>query len=392
MAPRSAVILGSTGSVGVSTLDLLERVDAQVEILALTAGTKVAELADQALRWRPKVAVIRDESRIEELRSRLSGSGVAVAGGDSAVIEAAGQGADWVMSAIVGAAGLAPTLAAARAGSTIGLANKESLVCAGPALLAIARQSGGRIIPVDSEHSAIFQVFESSNAAAVRRLILTASGGPFRDWTLDRMEGASPEQAVAHPNWSMGAKISVDSATMMNKGLETIEAAYLFDMPPHKIDVVIHPQSMIHSLVEYADGSTLAQLGPPDMRAPIACAWAWPERVTWDAPGLDLAAVGSLTFERPDEQRFPALAIARAALITGGGAPAAMNAANEVAVRAFLDRETGFLDIARTVEETLAKMNGTGDLKDGADSDAVEWAQMVDGAARRVAAQVLSRL
>lgn len=392
MAPRSAVILGSTGSVGVSTLDLLERVDAQVEILALTAGRNVAALAEQALRWRPKVAVIRDESQIEELRSRLNGSGVAVAAGDSAIVEAAGQGADWVMSAIVGAAGLAPTLAAARAGSTIGLANKESLVCAGPTLLAIARQSGGRIIPVDSEHSAIFQVFERANAAAVRRLILTASGGPFRDWTLGRMEGASPEQAVAHPNWSMGAKISVDSATMMNKGLETIEAAYLFDMPPHKIDIVIHPQSMIHSLVEYADGSTLAQLGPPDMRAPIACAWAWPERVTWDAPGLDLAAVGSLTFERPDEKRFPALAIARAALITGGGAPAAMNAANEVAVRAFLDREAGFLDIARTVEETLAKMNGTGDLKDGADSDAVEWAQMIDGSARRVAAQVLSRL
>lgn len=392
MAPRSVVILGSTGSVGMSTLDLLERVDAQVEILALTAGRNVAGLAEQALRWRPNAAVIRDESRLEELRSRLSGSGVAVAAGDSAIIEAAGQGADWVMSAIVGAAGLAPTLAAARAGSTIGLANKESLVCAGPALLAIARQSGGRIIPVDSEHSAIFQVFERTNAAAVRRLILTASGGPFRDWTLEAMKGATPKQAVAHPNWSMGAKISVDSATMMNKGLETIEAAYLFDMPPHKIDIVIHPQSMIHSLVEYADGSTLAQLGPPDMRAPIACAWAWPERVTWDAPGLDLAAVGSLTFERPDEQRFPALAIARAALNTGGGAPAAMNAANEVAVRAFLDGETGFLDIARTVEETLAKMNGTGDLKDGADSDAVEWAQMVDGAARRVAAQVLSRL
>ena len=392
MAPRSAVILGSTGSVGVSTLDLLERADAQVEMLALTAGRNVERLAEQALRWRPKVAVIRDESRLEELRSLLNGSGVAVAAGDSAIIEAAGQGADWVMSAIVGAAGLAPTLAAARAGSTIGLANKESLVCAGPALLAIARQSGGRIIPVDSEHSAIFQVFERANAEAVRRLILTASGGPFRDWTLAAMKGATPKQAVAHPNWSMGAKISVDSATMMNKGLETIEAAYLFDMPPHKIDVVIHPQSMIHSLVEYADGSTLAQLGPPDMRAPIACAWAWPERVTWDAPGLDLAAIGSLTFERPDEQRFPALAIARTALITGGGAPAAMNAANEVAVRAFLDGETGFLDIARTVEETLAKMNGTGDLKDGADSGAVEWAQMVDGAARRVAAQVLSRL
>ncbi len=245
---------------------------------------------------------------------------------------------------------------------------------------------------MDSEHSAIFQVFERLNAAAVRRLILTASGGPFRDWTLDGMKGATPEQAVAHPNWSMGAKISVDSATMMNKGLETIEAAYLFDMSPHKIDVVIHPQSMVHSLVEYADGSTLAQLGPPDMRAPIACAWAWPERVSWDAPGLDLAAVGSLTFEAPDEQRFPALAIARAALITGGGAPAAMNAANEVAVRAFLHGETGFLDIARTVEETLAQMNGTGDLKDGVDSDTVEWAQMIDGAARRVAAQVLSRL
>ena len=197
---------------------------------------------------------------------------------------------------------------------------------------------------------------------------------------------------MAHPNWSMGAKISVDSATMMNKGLEMIEAAYLFDMPPDQIDVVIHPQSIVHSLVEYADGSTLAQLGPPDMRAPIACAWAWPDRVTWAAPGLDLAAVGPLTFEEPDEERFPALAIARAALIAGGGAPAAMNAANEVAVRAFLDGEIGFLDIARTVEETLAKMNGTGDLEDGADSDAVEWAQMVDGAARRVAAQVLSRL
>jgi len=392
MSPRRVVILGSTGSVGVSTLDLLGRVDAEFEILALTAGRNVVDLAEQALRWRPKLAVIRDESGVEELRSRLNGSGVAVAAGDSAIIEAAGQGADWVMSAIVGAAGLAPTLAAARAGSTIALANKESLVCAGPALLAIAAQSGGRVIPVDSEHSAIFQVFERLNAAAVRRLILTASGGPFRDWTLASMKGATPEQAVAHPNWNMGAKISVDSATMMNKGLETIEAAYLFDMSPHKIDIVIHPQSMVHSLVEYADGSTLAQLGPPDMRAPIACAWAWPERVSWDAPGLDLAAIGSLTFEAPDEIRFPALAIARSALITGGGAPAAMNAANEVAVGAFLHGETGFLDIAGTVEETLARMNGAGDLKDGADSDTVEWAQMIDGAARRVAAQVLSRL
>jgi 1-deoxy-D-xylulose-5-phosphate reductoisomerase len=291
----------------------------------------------------------------------------------------------------VGAAGLAPTLAAAKAGSTIGLANKESLVCAGPALLEIARKSGGRIIPVDSEHSAIFQVFERSNASAVKRLILTASGGPFRDWDLAAMKSATPEQAVAHPNWSMGPKISVDSATMMNKGLETIEAAYLFNMPPEKIDVVIHPQSVVHSLVEYVDGSTLAQLGPPDMRAPIACAWAWPERVAWDAPGLDLAAVGSLTFEAPDDEQFPALALARHALVTGGGAPAAMNAANEIAVKGFLGGGIGFLDIVHTVEETLTRMNGSGDLTACGHDDTVRWAQLVDASARQVAAQVLSR-
>ena len=299
MAPRSVVILGSTGSVGVSTLDLLGRVDAEIDVLALTGGRNAARLADQALHWRPNRAVIRDESLLAELRERLNGSGVEAAAGDAAIIEAAGQGADWVMSAIVGAAGLAPTLAAARAGSTIGLANKESLVCAGPALLAIAKAAGGQVIPVDSEHSAIFQVFERANQAKVRRLILTASGGPFRGWSTQAMAVATREQAVAHPNWSMGAKISVDSATMMNKGLETIEAAYLFDMPPEKVDVVIHPQSVVHSLVEYADGSTLAQLGPPDMRAPIACAWAWPDRVAWDAPSLDLAARGSAHLRGP---------------------------------------------------------------------------------------------
>jgi len=391
MAPRTAVILGSTGSVGVSTLDFLARADAEVEILALTAGRNVAALAEQALRWRPRMAVIEDESRLGELTALLDGSGVAVAAGASAIMEVAGQGADWVMSAIVGAAGLAPTLAAARAGSTIGLANKESLVCAGPALLAIARGAGGMIVPVDSEHSAIFQVFERANATVVKRLILTASGGPFRCWSVDAMRLATREQAVAHPNWNMGAKISIDSATMMNKGLETIEAAYLFDMPADKVDVVIHPQSVVHSLVEYADGSTLAQLGPPDMRAPIACAWAWPQRMAWDAPSLDLAAIGSLTFEAPDEIRFPALAIARQALLTGGGAPAAMNAANEVAVSAFLEGGIGFLDIALIVEETLAQMNGAGDLDACANDDAVEWAQMIDCAARRVAAQVRSR-
>jgi 1-deoxy-D-xylulose-5-phosphate reductoisomerase len=388
---RTAVILGSTGSVGVSTLDLLERTDADVQMLALTAGRNVELLAEQAHRWRPAMAVIEDETQLDELKERLRGTGVEAAAGRPAIIDTARQGADWVMSAIVGAAGLAPTLAAAKAGSTIGLANKESLVCAGPALLAIAREAGGRVIPVDSEHSAIFQVFDLNNAMVVKRLILTASGGPFRCWSLEEMRSATREQAINHPNWSMGAKISVDSATMMNKGLETIEAAYLFDMPAKKVDVVIHPQSVVHSLVEYADGSTLAQLGPPDMRAPIACAWAWPERVAWDAPELDLPAIGSLTFESPDETRFPALAIARSALSTGGGAPAAMNAANEVAVGAFLAGEIGFLDIASAVEETLTLMNGAGDLAACANDETVEWAQAVDVSARKMAAQVLSR-
>jgi 1-deoxy-D-xylulose-5-phosphate reductoisomerase len=388
---RRIAILGSTGSVGVSTLDLLGRVGGEIEVLALTAGSNAELLAEQALRWRPAVAVIQDESRLPELRRRLDNSGITTAAGAGAIADAAGQGADWVMSAIVGSAGLAPTLAAARAGSVIGLANKESLVCAGPALLAIASAAGGRVIPVDSEHSAIFQVYERLNVERIRRLILTASGGPFRGWSLDAMKDATCEQAVAHPNWSMGAKISVDSATMMNKGLEMIEAAYLFEMPSERIDVLIHPQSVVHSLVEYADGSTLAQLGPPDMRTPIAYAWAWPERVAWEAPGLDLAAVGELTFQAPDPARFPALSIAREALKAGGGAPAAMNAANEVAVRAFLDREIGFLDIAAVVSDTLARMNGAGGLGECDDNDAVEWALMVDASARRTAAQVLSR-
>ncbi len=391
MPGRSVVVLGSTGSVGVSTLDLLAQSGDDIQILALTAGRNVADLAAQALRWRPVLAVIEDETKLLELRQRLNGSGIEAAAGASAVVEAAGQGADWVMSAIVGAAGLAPTLAAARAGSTIALANKESLVCAGPALLAISKAAGGAVIPVDSEHSAIFQVFAPASHAQVRRLILTASGGPFRSWTREAMAHATREQAVAHPNWSMGAKISVDSATMMNKGLEMIEASYLFNMPPNRIDVIIHPQSVVHSLVEYADGSTLAQLGPPDMRAPIACAWAWPGRMSWPAPTLDLAAYGQLTFEAPDETRFPALGIARRALEAGAGAPAAMNAANEIAVGAFLQGRLGFLDIARIVSETLEQMNSRGELIGGSDNAAVEWALAIDAAARRLAAQVLSR-
>ena len=388
---RTVVVLGSTGSIGVSTLDLFEKSGAEVEILALTAGRNVELLARQALRWRPMLVVIEDESKLGELRERLSGSGLQAAGGAAAIADAAAMGADWVMSAIVGAAGLAPTLAAARKGSVIALANKESLVCAGPALLEASRLAGGRVIPVDSEHSAIFQVLQPDCIQRVARLILTASGGPFRTWTRDRMRSATPEQAVAHPNWSMGAKISIDSATMMNKGLEMIEASYLFSTPAERIDVLIHPQSVIHSMVEYEDGSTLAQLGPPDMRSPIACAFAWPDRLPWPAPKLDLAAMGQLTFEAPDSEKFPAIDIARAALKAGGGAPAAMNAANEIAVAAFLDRKIGFLDIAPLVSDTLSRMNGLGDLDAGVGDGALEGAMMVDASARRVAAETVSQ-
>jgi 1-deoxy-D-xylulose-5-phosphate reductoisomerase len=390
MSPRSITVLGSTGSVGVSTLDLLDRAEgAEVSVRALTAGRNVARLAEQAKKWRPARTIIADESLHDELRERLAGEGLATAAGADAVASA-GEDAEWVMAAIVGAAGLRPTLAAARAGAVIALANKESLVCAGPALLAAAKAAGGTVVPVDSEHSAIFQVLQAPCADKVKRLILTASGGPFRTWTRAQMGEATPEQAVAHPNWDMGAKISVDSATMMNKGLEMIEASYLFAMPETKVDVIVHPQSVVHSLVEYLDGSTLAQLGPPDMRAPIACAYAWPDRLPWPAPGLDLAAVGSLTFEAPDLERFPALRLAREALRKGAGAPAAFNAANEVAVAAFLGRRIGFLDIARVVEGTLEEMERTGELM-SSHNDPVEAAMQVDGAARRVASGLLSR-
>ena len=393
MAPRSIAVLGSTGSIGVSTLDLLERAtasgSAEVEVVALAAGQNVARLAEQALRWRPRLTVIADESRHDELKARLAGSGLETAAGDVAVASA-GTGASWVMAAIVGAAGLRPTLAAARAGAVIALANKESLVCAGPTLLAAARSAGGRVVPVDSEHSAIFQVLQPDCAERVSRLILTASGGPFRTAARDAMARATPEQAVAHPNWSMGAKISVDSATMMNKGLEMIEASYLFAMPEPRIDVIVHPQSVIHSLVEYQDGSTLAQLGPPDMRAPIACAFAWPDRLPWPAPKLDLAEIGALTFEAPDTVRFPALELARTAMRMGSGAPAALNAANEIAVAAFLGRRIGFLDIAHTVAETLERMDADGELAPK-ENDALDAAMAVDAAARRRAWDILPR-
>ena len=389
--PRKVSVLGSTGSIGVSTLELFEKAGVEVEVVALAAGRNVQRLAEQALKWRPQVAVIEDETALVELRDRLAGSGVRAAAGAAAVVEAASADAQWVMSAIVGFAGLAPTLAAARSGAVVALANKESLICAGPALLRTAKLAGGVVIPVDSEHSAIFQVFSPSNAQHVARLILTASGGPFRGWTREQMARATPEQALAHPNWSMGAKISIDSATMMNKGLEVIEAAYLFAMPPERIEVLIHPQSIVHSLVEYADGSTLAQLGPPDMKSPIACAFAWPDRLPWPAQRLDLARSGPLSFEEPDLERFPALKIAKAALAVGGVAPAAMNAADEIAVAAFLAGRIGFLDIAATVEATLERLERQ-NLLWRSDNDPVEAARVTDATARRVADEVVSGL
>ena len=396
MSARRVSILGSTGSIGTSTLSLFEEAGkdgaCEVEIVALTAGRNVERLAEQARKWRPERVVIDDEALLPELRERLSGTGLEIAAGRKAVIEAAELDADWVMSSIVGVAGLEPTVAAARTGAVVALANKESLVCAGPQLLALAKASGGTVIPVDSEHAAIFQVLQPDCAGRVLRLILTASGGPFREKSLQEMSGVTPEQAVAHPNWSMGAKISVDSATMFNKGLEMIEASYLFSTPAARIEVLIHPQSIIHSMVEYQEGSTLAQLGPPDMRAPIACAYAWPDRLPWPAPKLDLAEIGQLTFHAPDYERFPALSMARAALERGCGAPAALNAANETAVAAFLDRRIGFLDIAAAVAETLERMDRAGDLVAGADGDAVEVAMMVDRTSRRVAKDVLSNV
>lgn len=391
---RKVSILGSTGSIGVSTLDLLAQAkahgSAEVEVIALTAGRNVQDLIAQALIWRPAMAVIEDAAGFEALKSGLAGTGIAVGYGASAVLEAASMDAQWVMSAIVGVAGLPPTVAAVKTGATVGLANKESIVCAGLSLIQLAKQYGSTIIPVDSEHSAIFQVLQNNPTNRVSRLILTASGGPFRTWTREAMARVTPQQAVAHPNWSMGAKISVDSATMMNKGLEMIEASYLFAMPQDQIDVLIHPESVIHSLVEYQDGSTLAQLGPPDMRSPISVALAWPDRLPWPAPALNLAEIGRLNFESPDLERFPAIGLARAALLRGGGAPAAMNAANEVAVAAFLDQRLGFLDIAAVTEETLGQMNGAGDLSGDPDID-MQTAILTDASARRVAARIVSQ-
>ena len=380
--PRTVTILGSTGSIGTSTLDILERDAAGYQVVALTANTSVDLLARQARRFRPAMAVVADHSLYGELKAALEGTGVVPAAGREALVEAASLPSDRVMAGIVGAAGLEPTLAGVRRGAIVGLANKECLVCAGDLVMAEIEQSGATLLPVDSEHSAIFQVFDFRQAERVERIVLTASGGPFREYSTEAMAGVTPEQAVAHPNWDMGAKISVDSATMMNKGLEIIEASHLFPLAEEQIQVVVHPQSVIHSMVEYVDGSVLAQLGTPDMRTPISYALGWPDRLPAPGERLDFARIGSLTFEDPDPERFPALRLAREALIRGGGAPTILNAANEVAVFGFLAGRTGFLDIAGIVEETLVA------LPDGR-IDCLDDVYLLDQEARRVAGQIL---
>jgi 1-deoxy-D-xylulose-5-phosphate reductoisomerase len=353
LQPRTVTILGSTGSVGCNTLDLIERFPDDYQVVALTAHSSVDKLAEQARRLRPQLAVIGEQDRYGELKAALSGTGIEVAAGPDALVEAAVRPAEWVMAAIVGAAGLAPTLAAIQRGSIVALANKETLVCAGALMMAEVTRHGAMLLPVDSEHNAIFQVLERERLEVIERIILTASGGPFRDWSCEAMAQVTPEQAVAHPNWDMGAKISVDSASMMNKGLELIEAHHLFGMPEAQIEILVHPQSVVHSMVAYVDGSVLAQMGQPDMRTPIAYTLAWPARMETPVERLDLAAIGELTFEAPDPTRFPALRLARQALSAGSGAPTVLNAANEVAVHGFLEGALGFLDITAVVEKTL---------------------------------------
>ena len=350
---KKVTILGATGSIGKSTLDLVRRNPERFQVATLTAATNVEALAEIARSTRASRAVIANEGRLPELRSLLAGTSCAPAAGERALIEAAAGEADLVIAAIVGCAGLEPVMAAVNAGRTVALANKEALVTAGALMTEAAKTSGATLLPVDSEHNAIFQCLAGSTVEDVARIILTASGGPFRTASEEMMRTVSPAEAVAHPNWSMGAKISVDSATLMNKGLELIEAHYLFGLPSEQIDVVVHPQSVIHSMVEFVDGSVLAQLGSPDMRIPIAYALAWPNRMPTPAQRLDLAAIGSLDFEQPDLERFPALRLAREALETGGAAPIVLNAANEVAVASFLDGAIPFPDIARTVQEAL---------------------------------------
>lgn len=354
---RSITVLGATGSVGASTLDLIRRNRDAWRVVALTAHSQAEELAALAQEFSAEVAVIADETRASTLREALGASGIEAAAGAGALVEAAARPADITVAAIVGCAGLAPVMAAIERGGTVALANKEALVSAGAVMTAAVAKHGATLLPVDSEHNAIFQCLAGNSLDDVRSITLTASGGPFREWSAERIAAATPAEAVAHPNWDMGAKISVDSATMFNKGLELIEAHHLFPVGLDRLKIVVHPQSVIHSLVEYRDGSTLAQLGPPDMRVPIANCLAWPGRMETALPPLDLARIANLSFEAPDEQRFPATRIARQATEEGGAAPAVLNAANEVAVAAFLAGNIAFSEIAVIVERVLSTGN-----------------------------------
>lgn len=375
-------LLGATGSVGRQTADVMRAHPDRFRAVALTAHGNVGMLAAMARELGAEYAAVAREEAYPALKDALTGSGIEAGAGPGALEEAAARDADFVMAAIVGAAGLGPTMRAARRGARIGLANKECLVCAGDILLDAVRANGAVLLPVDSEHNAIFQVIETERPAAIERIILTASGGPFRTRSRESLRDVTPEEAVAHPNWRMGAKISVDSATMMNKGLELIEAMHLFPVGPEQIEVVVHPESVVHSLVAYVDGSVLAQLGSPDMRTPIAYCLAWPERVSTPAPRLDLAAIGQLRFEAPDPVRFPALRLAREAMVAGGARPIVLNAANEVAVEAFLARRLPYLAITDVVERVLDEM----DPPAPADIEAVV---AIDGLARARAAQVV---
>jgi 1-deoxy-D-xylulose-5-phosphate reductoisomerase len=350
---RSLTVLGATGSIGASTLDLIRRNRDEWRVVALTAHSNAAELAKLAREFGAEVAVVADEVHLPALREALAGSGIEVAGGPAALIEAAARGADVTVAAIVGCAGLAPTMAAIEQGGIIALANKEALVSAGEVMMAAVARHGATLLPIDSEHNAIFQCLTGNDHAHVRWITLTASGGPFRDWSWERLSAATPAEAVRHPNWDMGAKISVDSATMFNKGLELIEAYHLFPVGLDKLRIIVHPQSVVHSMVEYRDGSTLAQLGPSDMRVPIASALAWPARMDTPCAPLDLAEIGELTFRKPDEVRFPATRLAREAAQAGGAIPAVLNAANEIAVAAFLGGQISFTRISAQVEDVL---------------------------------------
>lgn len=384
MAVKSVSVLGSTGSVGTQTLELLAANPDRYRVIALVAGRNARLLAEQARALGAELAVINDPAGYADLREALTGSGIEAACGKQAVVDAAALGADWTMCAITGAAGLGSTLAAIRQGKAVALANKEALVCAGDVVLRAVQAHGATLLPVDSEHNAIFQALADGNRHAVDKIVLTASGGPFRNASLAEMAVATPEMALRHPVWSMGAKISIDSATMMNKGLEVIEAARLFDLPSVQIGVLIHPQSVVHGLVYYADGSVLAQLGSPDMRVPIAHTLAWPTRIATAAPKLDLAAVGRLEFSEPDLTQFPALRLAREALQAGGGAPTILNAANEIAVEAFLQRQIRFLDIVGVVGEVVEAMGVR-------TADDLEQVVALDAEARRAAVGACDR-